>query len=192
MSLSFETAESVLAERLGHKALRHCRGVADTAALLASLYGVDPELAKIAGLLHDWHRELDHQQLISKAQDLGLEVDDAELHVPYLLHARTGAADLGAVFPDLPTEVLEAVERHTVGDARMTDLDKVVYVADMIEPGREFEGVDSLRESAGTVSLDDLFAAAYARSLAHIVALRKRIHPKTVEVWNALIAREWQ
>lgn len=188
--MDFETAESMLAERLGDKALRHCRGVADTAVLLAGLYGVDSESARMAGLLHDWHRELDHGQLVSTARELGLEVAESELHVPYLLHARTGAADLRCVFPDLPDEVLDAVERHTVGDVRMTDLDKVVYVADMIEPGRDFDGVDDLRESAGTVSLDDLFAAAYARSLSHIVAARKRIHPKTVDVWNALVARE--
>lgn len=186
----FASAETMLAERLSGKAMRHCRAVADTAGRLATLYGVDRDAARIAGLLHDWHRSLTHDQLLQSARDLGQEVTDAELEVPYLLHARTGAADLRNLFPELEQEILDAIERHTVGDPDMTDLDKVVYVADMIEPGRDYDGVDDLRESAGTASLDELFAASYAQSLAHLVRTRKRIHPKTIEVWNALVARK--
>jgi len=84
--------------------------------------------------------------------------------------------------------VVDAVARHTVGSAQMTALDKVVYIADMIEPGRDYEGVDELRKIAATAPLDELFVSAYQQSVAHLVRSRKRIHPQTVAVWNALIA----
>jgi predicted HD superfamily hydrolase involved in NAD metabolism len=187
--VTLERAEQFLAEKLSDKALAHSKHVAETAALLATLYGVDAEKARLAGLLHDWHRELDGEALVNAAEDAGIDVADDELRVPYLLHARTGAADLSSVMPELPADVLDAVARHTIGSADMTDLDKVVYVADMIEPGRDYPGVDDLREAAGTVSLADLFAEAYRQSVAHLVDSRKRIHPTTVDVWNALVAR---
>jgi predicted HD superfamily hydrolase involved in NAD metabolism len=190
VSLDYDMALREVEARLGESAVAHCKGVAETARLLAVVYGVDVEMARLAGLLHDWDRESGAEALIAAANDCGLEIDDSELGVPYLLHAHTGAAQLAQLFPLLPSEVLSAVERHTVGHARMTDLDKVVYLADMIEPGRDFDGVDDLRECVGTVALDDLFAAAYARSVEYLIRSRKWIHPRTVEVWNAFVARD--
>lgn len=189
MSVSYEQAYQALAERLSEGALAHSKGVADTAALLAGLYGVDGVKARIAGLLHDWHRELDDEMLLDEANDADLDVLEEELHSPRLLHARTGAADVEEAFPGIDDDIVAAIARHTVGSPDMTDLDKVVWIADTIEPGRDFEGVDDLREAVGTVSLDDLFALAYQRSVAFLVARRKRMHPLTVEVWNALVAR---
>ena len=70
----------------------------------------------------------------------------------------------------------------------MSDLDMVVYLADMIEPDRGFPGVDDLREAVGTVPLPDLFALGYQHSVSHLVSARRRIHPATVAVWNTLVA----
>lgn len=190
MSLSYETAEYALEERLGERALAHSQGVAETARLLALIYGVDADAARLAGLLHDWHRELDHDELLSTAQDERIEITEADLQSPRLLHSRTGAADLRRVFPEISDEVVSAIDRHTLGDPEMTDLDKIVYVADMIEPARRYPGVDDLREVAGIVSLDDLFAQAYAHTVRHLVEQRLRIHPKTVDVWNRLVAKD--
>jgi predicted HD superfamily hydrolase involved in NAD metabolism len=190
VTVTYQAAEQALADRLSEPALRHCRAVAETAAALAAIYGVDVERAQLAGLLHDWHRELEHDALVSSAQEAGIVVEAVDLRVPYLLHARTGAAALGEEFDGLDDEVLTAIERHTVGSPEMTDLDMVVYVADMIEPGRSFPGVNDVRECVGTVSLRDLFAQAYAHSLAHLVRSRKQIHPMTVAVWNSLVAKD--
>jgi len=177
-------------ERLSEPAFKHCMRVADTAASLGAIYGVDPADAWLAGLLHDWDRELGETELVRTARDTGIAIDGADEAVPYLLHARTGAAAVAERFPELPAEVISAVANHTVGSATMGDLDCIVYVADMIEPGRTFKGVDELREAAGTVSLQDLFALAYQHSLMHLIRSRKRIHPDTVAVWNALAARD--
>jgi predicted HD superfamily hydrolase involved in NAD metabolism len=110
--------------------------------------------------------------------------------VPYLLHARAGAAEVRATFPHLPDEIARAIELHTMGSPEMSSLDKVVYIADMIEPARSFSGVEKLRDAVGRVSLDELFFLAYARSITHLIKKRRRIHPETVEVWNTLVAEE--
>jgi len=164
--------------------------VAETAGVLAVRYGVDEDSARLAGLLHDWDREQSSEQLFAAATSAAIEVSSADKTVPYLLHARTGASALRGTFPDLSDEVVTAVAHHTVGSVDMSDLDKVVYVADMIEPGRDYPGVEPLRELATSAGLPELFASAYQQSILHLISSRKRIHPDTVSVWNALVAGE--
>ncbi len=185
----YETAEKLIAERLGDRALEHCRAVAETAVLLAGIYAVDEGDARLAGLLHDWDRELDADELVERAQELGLAVDTACEREPLLLHARTAVAALREVLPGLSADVLQAIERHTVGGVDMSPLDMVLYVADTIAPGRRFDGVDDLREAAGNVGLCELFALCYAQSVGHLVRTRRFIHPDTVAVWNRYVAR---
>ncbi len=189
MSVDFDTAHATLARRLSEKALAHSERVAATSAGLARIYGVDVDEARLAGLLHDWDRETPREELLAAANRAGIERHSADAAAPRLLHARTAVASLQQELPGLSREVLDAIERHTLGSPDMTPLDMVVYVADMIEPGRAYRGVDDLREAAGTLALEDLFAEAYRHSLMHIIRERRPIHPVTVEVWNALVAR---
>jgi predicted HD superfamily hydrolase involved in NAD metabolism len=186
--VSFEAALAMVGSRLWPDAAEHCRLVADAAAELAAAYGVDVERARLAGLLHDWDRGQVPAALLAAANAHGIEVSDADLAGPHLLHARTGAHALRETFPDLDDEVLDAVSRHTLGAAEMTPLDMVVYIADMIEPSREYAGVDALRDAVGSASLRELFALSYQQSVSHLVAARKRIHPVTVDVWNEYVA----
>lgn len=187
--VSYEAALEALAGRLDEDSVAHSIRVAETASDLALIYGVDVEACRLAGLLHDWDRDQGPDELLATALASGWDVHEVETTRPYLLHARTGATGLREAFPDLSDDVVRAIERHTLGATDMTEIDMVVWVADMIEPSRSFDGVDALREVAGTVSLQDLFAAAYTRSVAHLVEKRKPIHPATVDVWNALVAR---
>lgn len=188
MSPSYAKARAALSARLSEKALHHSEAVADTAAHLAEIYDVDPDAARLAGLLHDWGREDSDEALCDQAADAGIEICGVDAEVPYLLHAKTGALGVEREFPDISAEVIQAISHHTVGGADMSDLDRVVYIADMIEPGRDFDGVAALREQAGTASLSELFAAAYAASLHHLINERKHLHPSTVEAWNAIVS----
>jgi predicted HD superfamily hydrolase involved in NAD metabolism len=186
--VSVEAALDAVQSRVGPGAAEHCRLAAESAAELAAAYGVDVERARIAGLLHDWDREQSPSALLAAADSHGIEVSGADSAGPHLLHARTGALALREAFPDLDDEVLDAVSRHTLGAAEMTQLDMVVYIADMIEPSRDYPGVDALRDVVGSASLRELFALCYQQSVSHLVAARKRIHPVTVDVWNEYVA----
>ena len=188
--VEFQVAHTTLGERLGKKAFAHCEAVAETAGHLAEVYDIDVDRARLAGLLHDWAREMSGEELLDAADANEFEMTDVDAAVPYLLHARAGAAQVRAAFPELDEDVAQAVELHTMGSASMSDLDKVVYIADMIEPSRGFDGVEKLRDAVGSVTLDELFVRAYARSVIRLVERRRRIHPETLEVWNTLVAEE--
>jgi predicted HD superfamily hydrolase involved in NAD metabolism len=180
-TVTYEAAEQAVAARLGEESLAHSRRVSETAAELAEAYGVDSRSARMAGLLHDWDRD---------RTAACIDVTEVDLARPYLLHARTGALGLERALPGLDRDILDAVARHTMGATEMSELDKIVFVADMVEPSRVYKGVDKLRSSVGRASLDELFEGAYAVSLKHLIRRRKRIHPKSVEVWNALVGRD--
>jgi predicted HD superfamily hydrolase involved in NAD metabolism len=182
-----EDAREALRLRLGDKALRHSEGVADAAAALACVYGVDRDAARVAGLLHDWCKETGHDDLLAAARRFGVEITPVDLVRPYLLHGPVGASELALSYPDLAPEILQAVSAHTFGAEEMTDLDRVVYIADMIEPHRTYEGVDFLRDQVGHVPLRELMRLAYARSITHLVAKGKPLHPRTLAVWNSLV-----
>jgi predicted HD superfamily hydrolase involved in NAD metabolism len=127
-------------------------------------------------------------ELVRSAQAVG-DVHEVELAQPKLLHARTGAEGVRKAFPALPEPVYSAVEKHTIGSIEMSDLDKIVYLADMIEPGRDWPGVNELRRCASEVSLDQMFFIGYRMSLESLLRRRKRLHPDTVAVWNSLVSK---
>ena len=189
MSDRIEEIRSAMEARLSAESFAHCERTSDAAYELAEVYHVDPDQAQFAGLLHDWDRDTPKSELVAMASANG-SIQEFEMKHPKLLHARTGAANVRKEYPDLPDDVYAAVERHTVGSANMSDLDKVVYIADMIEPGREWPGVEELRRCVGEVSLDQLFFLAYRASLENLLRRRKRLHPATVEVWNSLVAKD--
>jgi len=188
MTVQLSEVREALADRLGERGYAHSVAVAQTAARLADEYGVDTQDAYLAGLVHDWARDDGPELLRSEAERFGIEITPADEAVPYLLHARTGAAALAERFPGIPERILTAVERHTFGAPGMSDLDRVVYLADALEPGRDTPLADELRHEVGRVSLAELYERAYAASLEHLVRGRRFIHPATVEAWNAIVA----
>jgi len=175
-----------LGERLTDEEFAHSVQVGNTAAALAMVYGVDAADAFMAGLLHDWDKCLEPAVITEKARHYGIEIPLAAQHTPKLLHAYTAAADLAERFPELPAEVISAIRHHTVGAVNMPDLDMIIYLADTIEPLRDHAGADTLREMVGSVGLNELFREAFERSAAHLIELRRLIHPDTVVVWNWL------
>ncbi len=184
---TFAQAREAVAARLSAKSFGHCERVATTAAELAARFGVDVEAARLAGLLHDWGRDLPKDAFLAAAEELGIAIDDVDRHVPYLLHAEVSAAELRRAYPGLSPDILDAVACHTFGRVGMTTLDKVVYVADTIEPARDRAGVDDLRAMAAGCTLDELFVATYARSVIGLIERHRPIHPGTAAVWNWIV-----
>lgn len=186
--VTYQTAHEAIAGRLADEALAHCERVADAAVLLAETYAADPEKARIAGLLHDWDREVARIELLSRASDDGIALTSTDTARPYLLHARTGALDVRRALPDIDEDIVSAIAKHTLGDEVMGELDMIVYLADMIESGRSYPGVAELRDAVGRVTLAELFALGYRQTLAHLIEARKPIHPVAAGVWNRYVA----
>ena len=142
----YEARRDELEKRVGPRRFKHSLGVSETAEKLARVYGADETAARVAGLLHDWDKGYDDPGILARADELGMELDAELVAMPRVLHGLTAAVALGRAFPELSPEVLTAVERHTLGDAGMSDLDMIVYIADALEPGRKGKVVEKLRE----------------------------------------------
>lgn len=186
----FEARTRDLEKRLHRRRFEHAKGVSKTAASLAEAYGTDVCKARLAGLLHDWDKEFGDDEARERARALGVEVDPYVVQtMPRLLHGPTAAAALRCSWPELPDDVIQSIARHTAAAIGMSDLDMIVYIADAIEPQRDFEGLGDLRAAAGRVSLEELFMMTFNHILLTLVERRRRLHPATVEVWNHYVAR---
>jgi len=121
----------------------HSIGVMETAVELAQIYDIDTEKAKIAGLLHDCAKNLD--DIYERCRDLEVELDEFELKSPPIVHAKLGAEFAKVHFGITDNEIIEAIRWHTIGKPGMSLLEKIVFVADLTEPGRTFPDAEPLR-----------------------------------------------
>ena len=129
------------------KRVKHIRGTEEEAVRLARRWGADETYARRAGILHDCTKYLELEDQLSLCRQYGVQLDELEQVAVKLLHSKTGACIARAVF-DEPDEVFWAIYWHTTAKADMTTLEKILYVADYMEPNRDFEGVERLRELA--------------------------------------------
>ena len=186
----YARARKKLEKRLSDYRFLHSVSVAETAVEIAKVYGVDTNEARIAGLLHDWDKNYSDEELIARSADYGITVKDYHEDMAALLHAQTGAAALAVEFPELSREVIQAVSRHTSAAPDMSELDMIIYIADMIEPLRTRYRLHILRDLIGNVSLEELFLKSYEMTMDYLVARHRFIHPDSLDVWNSYIHRE--
>lgn len=161
---------------------RHTLSVAETAVVLAARFGVNPLQAHLAGLLHDCAKGLDASDLTALIRSGGISADEYEISMPALLHAPAGEALARSQYHISDSAVLSAIRWHTTGRRNMTRLEKVIYLADMIEPERDdYPGLSDIRALAET-DLDAAVRRAAARSVDYILERGKKMHPRTLEL----------
>ena len=144
--------EALKAESLAlHKPQRvnHVIGCSETAERLARIHGADPEDARRAGILHDVTKALDGGDQLRLCDKYGIIIDAFDRSHPKILHATTGSDVARRVFGENEA-VCQAIRWHTSGKADMTTLEKIIYVADYMEPNRDFPGVEEMRQLAET------------------------------------------
>jgi predicted HD superfamily hydrolase involved in NAD metabolism len=185
--MNYEEMKAELQKRLKPSRYQHSLGVAETAVELARRFGVDEEKARIAGLLHDCAREFPNEDLIQEAEKRQIAVEPVEKQMPLLLHAYVGARLVVEKYGVNDKAVEQAIWRHTVGGAQMTELDKIIWFADMIEPQRDYPGVEKLRELSRTASLDEMMLAGLTQSIAFVLQKGGLIHPDTVIARNEIL-----
>lgn len=171
--------ESVISAKLSPQRWQHSLRVAQLAQELAEIWGVNTEQAKMAGLMHDYARELSHEQLLYLAAYFGHNILEEERENPVVLHAPVGAFLLEKDFGLKDQEVLNAIIRHTVGGSSMTLLDKIIFLADMIEPGRNWPGIDILRKLTRE-DIDKAMIVALDQTITYIKQKKMSIHPITI------------
>lgn len=169
----------------------HSMSVAQTAEGMASIYGVDPFAAYAAGVLHDWDKVLGAKAQMRLAEDLGVDLGVPLELVQPLLHGMTAARHLPERYPDLPADIWQAIDRHTLGDADMTPLDMVVFVADGIEPTRaDVPGIRAVRQMVDAHEpLEEVFWASFAGGIAYVIDTERYLYPGALDIYNRLVLR---
>lgn len=115
----------------------HTLGVEFTASAMAMRYGVDIEQAEIAGLLHDCAKCIDDEEKLDECKKYGIELTGVEKRNPFLIHSKLGAVHAEKLYNINDKEILSAIRYHTTGKPDMTMLEKIIFIADYIEPGRD-------------------------------------------------------
>ena len=133
-------------EHFSEKRRVHTYGVVETAEKMARFYGVDMAKARTAALFHDMFRGVSVEELNSYVKELGL--DEKYMNNANLAHGKIAAAIMKRDYGIEDEDILNAVSFHTTGRAGMSDLEKVVYIADAIEPNRDYPSVELLRKVA--------------------------------------------
>ncbi len=146
-NLPMEQLEQVVIRLLNPNRVNHVLGCRDTAVKLAKHWGADETDAARAGLLHDITKALDGPLQLTLCSEYGILVDDFSKKYPKTLHAMTGSLVAERIFGENKA-VVDAIRSHTTGKANMCLLEKIIYVADYMEPCRDFPGVERLRELA--------------------------------------------
>ncbi len=176
-NLPMEKLEPIVVSLLKPNRVNHVLGCRDTAVALAKRWGVDETDAARAGILHDITKALDGPLQLDLCQAYEKPLSDFSKRYPKTLHALTGSMVAERIFGENEA-VVSAIESHTTGKAAMNTLEKIIYVADYMEPNRDFPGVERLRELAFS-DLDEALKMGLMMTLDHLANLGDEVSPES-------------
>lgn len=173
-----------LIAELDKERYEHTLGVMYTAASMAMCHGADVEQALLAGLLHDCAKCIPGENKIKMCEKYHLNVSEVERENPSLLHAKLGAFLAAKKYHIEDKEIINAIASHTTGHPHMTLLEKIIYIADYIEPGRpELAYMEEVRHLAFR-NIDECLYRILEDSLEYLNRLSKPIDPMTEKTYN--------
>lgn len=182
--LPFERLKEVSLSLHKDKRVRHVIGCSDTAVRLAVRYGEDPSIARRAGILHDITKALTDDEQLQLCEKYDIILSQLERENPKLLHAKTGAAVAREVFGESEA-VWRAIHWHTTARVGMTTMEKILYLADYMEPNRDFEGVEELRRLTDC-SLDAALRLGLQMSVEQLTRRKMEIDPNSLAALYSL------
>lgn len=182
-----EKALALVKIQLTEHRYQHTLGVMETSISLAEKYGADVKKAEIAAIFHDYAKFRSKDEMKEIIQSQGLP-QDLLLYNTELWHAPVGAYLVEKEAGVHDSEVLDAIRYHTSGRPNMTLLEKVIYLADYIEPGRHFPGVEEVREIAKE-SLEKALVKAIQNTILFLMKKNQTIYPETFYTYNDLIQK---
>lgn len=177
----YELIQEKLKKSLDEPRYEHTIGVMYTAGCMAMAYGFDLNQAMLAGLLHDCAKCMTHEERLLLCEKHGVEVTPSELENKALLHAKAGAILARIEYDITDVDILHAIAVHTTGEPGMNTLDKIIYIADYIEPGRDKAPNLELVRSLAYKDLDACMAQILYDTLNYLNARGGLIDPTTAK-----------
>lgn len=183
--MKYEEVEKIVKETLSEKRYNHSVGVAKRAEELAKIYGEDIEKARIIGIAHDIAKQMPIEEAIKYVKENGIVFDEIEEKEPSLWHSKIGA-DIAIKKLGFSKDMAQAIIYHTTGNINMNTMDKIIYIADKTEEGRDYINLELAREISNK-DLDE--GILYVSKVAIEYSLKKDslIHPDTINLINKLI-----
>lgn len=167
---------------LSEKRFKHSEGVVQRAIEYAKIYGEDIEKVKLTAIAHDIAKEIPKENILSFAEEIGVELDDIEKHNLNLPHAKLGAQICKTKY-EFSDDMVNAIRYHTTGRENMSTLEKIIYLADATEPGRGYSDlqyyVDLIKED-----IDRGLFEVSKWCLQDIISKGKLVHLDTVKCYN--------
>lgn len=180
-----DKALEIVKQQLTEHRYQHTLGVMETAIELAKRFGANQQKAELAAIFHDYakFRPKNEMKQIIIEQNMS---QDLLLHNTELWHAPVGAYLVEFEVGIKDVEVLDAIKYHTSGRIKMTLLEKIIFLADYIEPGRHFPGVVEVREVAG-MDLDIALILSLRNTIQFLLGKTQAVYPDTILTYNALL-----
>ena len=181
-------ALAIVKEQLTESRYVHTIGVTDTAVLLAEKYGADVKKAELAAIFHDYAKYRSKEEMKSIIIEQNMPKELLQFHSE-MWHAPVGAYLVEKEVGITDSDVLSAITYHTTGRVGMTLLEKIIYLADYIEPGRSFPGVEEVRELADK-GLDKALIQAFKNTISFLVSKGSAIYPDTFYAYNDFVKKK--
>jgi predicted HD superfamily hydrolase involved in NAD metabolism len=172
---------------LPEKRLIHSLNVVKEAVKLSKIYEIDKNKAEIAALLHDCAKYLNKDQVNYYVDKYNIKLDDMEREDIALSHSIIGSYIAKHEFNIDDEEILNGIKYHTTGRENMSLFEKIIFMADLIEEGRKFPGLDELREKAYTKKLDEALLISFNNTIKYLIDIDKLIHPRTIKARNYIL-----
>lgn len=173
-----------LKDELSKSRYEHTLGVEFTAAAMAMKFGADIDRTELAGLLHDCAKCIDDEEKIDECKKYGIEISDVEKRNPFLIHSKLGAVYAKKKYGVDDAEILSAITYHTTGRPDMTLIEKIVFIADYIEPARDkAKNLSEIRK----IAFEDIDEAMYMilrDTLEYLKTGEGELDPTTEEAYK--------
>lgn len=181
-----EFLKGILKNKLPEKRYIHSLGVCNTAVKLAKIYNVCKDKAAVAGILHDYAKYLSENEARNYIMEFQIEIDEVMDEQIELAHGLIGAELVRRELEIEDTDILNSIKYHTVGRKNMTDIEKIIYLADYIEPNRKFPGIEEIRRMA-VHDLDKATLMALNNSINYVISKGLLLHSNSIFARNSLI-----
>ncbi len=167
----------------------HSEGVADSAVKLSAIYGYNKEKAYLAGILHDCAKYLNEEQVQYYVNKYNIKLDEYEQNNIALSHSIIGSVIAEKEFGVQDKEIINSIRYHTTGKLNMNILEKIIYMADLIEENRIYPGVEELRALAYNENIDKAILKSFDNTIKLVIERRQIIHPRTIEARNYILKK---
>lgn len=184
--MNIEQMDMMLKQSLKPERYIHSVRTMKEAITLAEHYGEDIDKAAVAGLIHDCAKNLLDDETLEYCRVNGIKPSGVEKKQVYLLHGEVGAIIAREKYGVEDASILNAIKHHCTGYSNMSMLDKIIFLADYIEPGRTHGGVDVIRELAYK-DINKALVSAFDGTIRYVIEQKGLIHPNTIEARNNII-----